>query len=213
MSTLESIQGGVGELSNTLGRVNRLRLDVDMAGWVPADSQSNSYGGVGLTLFPNQDSRRMYRFGIAKTPRGTERTKTQVITTTQPDGTTGTQTVETLTTEDTRLLTAMVGYRWNSGLQLWTGLVEDDFGVQAEYPFLDRRLWVDFQAFSFDRENNLDPHLRLTGKWYLNDNLYIQGGYDDPLVSQYDSLFLGAGIRWTDDDLKYLLGSVPTGGL
>ena len=24
-----------------------------------------------------------------------------------------------------------------------------------------------------------------------------------------DSLFMGAGIRWTDDEIKYLLGSLP----
>jgi hypothetical protein len=33
------------------------------------------------------------------------------------------------------------------------------------------------------------------------------GGYDDPL--ERDSFFLGGGIRWRDDNLKYLLGSVP----
>jgi phospholipid/cholesterol/gamma-HCH transport system substrate-binding protein len=213
VDTLDSIQGGVGQLSDTLGRVGRLRLDVDMQGWVPADSDSDSYGGVDLTLFPREDSRRMYQVGIAQTPRGEQRTKTQVITTTAPDGTTETTRVETVTMEDEPLLTAMVGYRWDSGLRLWTGLVEEDFGVQAEYPFFDRRFWLDVQAFSFDREDDLDPHLRLTGKWYFNDNIYLQGGYDDPLVDEYDSLFIGGGIRWTDDDLKYLLGSVPLGGL
>ena len=41
------------------------------------------------------------------------------------------------------------------------------------------------------------------------DHFYLLGGYDDPLVSERDSLFVGAGIRWRDDDLKYLLGSIP----
>ncbi len=213
VATLDSIQGGVGELSDTLGRVNRLRLDVDMQGWVPAESDTDSYGGVGLTLFPRAEARRMYRVGIAQTPRGDERTKTQVITTTGPDGVAETTRVETVTMEDEPVMTAMVGYRWESGLRLWTGILEEDFGVQAEYPFFDRRFWLDFQAFSFDREDDLDPHLRLTGKWYVNDNIYLQGGYDDPLVDEFDSLFVGAGIRWTDDDLKYLLGRVPVGGL
>ena len=35
------------------------------------------------------------------------------------------------------------------------------------------------------------------------------GGYDDPLVSDRDAFFLGAGIAWSDEDLKYVLGSVP----
>ena len=31
------------------------------------------------------------------------------------------------------------------------------------------------------------------------------------LVDDRETLFLGAGVRWSDDDLKYLLGSLPTG--
>lgn len=212
VGTLDSIQGGVGQLADTLGRVGKLRLDVDLEGWVPSDSEQDSYGGVGLTLIPNEESRRMYHVGLAQTPRGESKMKTQVITETGPDGVSETTTIETLTLEDEPVLSALVGYRWDSGLRLWTGLVEEDFGVQAEYPLFDRRFWLDFKAFSFDRQDDLDPHLRLTGKWFVNDNIYLQGGYDDPLVDEFDSLFVGGGVRWTDDDLKYLLGSVPAGG-
>lgn len=211
VTTLDSIQGGVGQLADTLGRVQRLRLDVDLDGWVPGDSERDSYGGVGLTLFPTEDSRRMYRVGLAQTPGGEQSTTTQVITETGPGGVAETRTIETVTRDDEAVISALVGYRWDSGLRVWTGLVEEDFGFQVEYPFLERRLWVDVKAFDFDRDEDLDPHLRLTGKWYFNDNVYIQGGYDDPLVDEFDSLFLGGGIRWTDDDLKYLLGSVPAG--
>jgi len=28
-------------------------------------------------------------------------------------------------------------------------------------------------------------------------------------VRERDSLFVGVGVRWRDDDLKYLLSSVP----
>jgi phospholipid/cholesterol/gamma-HCH transport system substrate-binding protein len=44
----------------------------------------------------------------------------------------------------------------------------------------------------------------------LTDNLYIRAGYDDFLTDDRDSLFLGGGIRWRDDQLKYLLGSIPS---
>lgn len=212
VATLDSVQGGVETLSDTLGRVRQLRLDVDMEGWALAQDDE-SYGRFGFTLFPHEDSKRLYRVALASTPRGEERTKTQIITVTNPDGSTETTRVRTLTQEDQEVLTALVGYRLDSGLRMWTGLIEDDFGAQVEVPFFDRRFWLDLQAFSFDRENDLDPHLRLTGRYWLNDNIYVVGGYDDPLVDEFDSLFVGGGIRWTDDDLKYLLGSVPVGGL
>ncbi len=40
-------------------------------------------------------------------------------------------------------------------------------------------------------------------------DVYVIGGYDDFLEGRYDSLFLGGGIRWSDDNIKYLLGSIP----
>ena len=36
-------------------------------------------------------------------------------------------------------------------------------------------------------------------------NLYLVGGYDDPL-ERSRSFFLGGGIRWNDDNIKSLLG-------
>lgn len=216
VATLDSIQGGVGQLSDTLGRVGRLRLDVDMNGWVLADveeDRDSGYGSFGLTLLPHEDSKRLYRLGIAQSPTGDERSKTQTVTVTNPDGSVETTRIETLTNEDDPLFTALVGYRLDNGMRVWTGLIEEDFGVQLEYPLFDRRFWLDFQAFSFDREDDLDPHLRLMGRYYVNDNVYVLGGWDDPLVDELRSPFIGGGIRWTDDDLKYLLGSVPLGGL
>ena len=216
VATLDSIQGGVGELSNTFGRVGRLRLDLEMNGWALADvedDQDSGYGSFGLTLAPSEQSKRLYRFGIAQTPRGDETTKTQTVTVTNPDGTIETTRIETVTNEDDPLISALVGYRLDSGLRLWTGIIEEDFGVEVEYPLFDRRFWLDLQAFSFDRENGRDPHLRLIGRYYVNDNVYILGGYDDPLVDELRSPFIGGGIRWSDDDLKYLLGSLPLGGL
>jgi hypothetical protein len=49
----------------------------------------------------------------------------------------------------------------------------------------------------------------LTTRWRFHPNLFLMGGYDD-FLEDNDSLFLGGGIRWRDDYLKYLLGSVPT---
>jgi hypothetical protein len=40
--------------------------------------------------------------------------------------------------------------------------------------------------------------------------LYLKAGVDDVLESDRQSLFVGGGIRWRDDSLKYLLGSLPS---
>ena len=92
------------------------------------------------------------------------------------------------------------------------GLFESHGGAAIDYHFLDRRLRISAEAFDFSRERageDLAPRLRLFGRYHLNPNIYLVGGYDDALESDRASIFLGAGVRWKDDDLKYLLGSVP----
>jgi len=74
---------------------------------------------------------------------------------------------------------------------------------------LNRKLLMSFEAFDFNRQDNKSAHLRLMGRYQLHPNLYLIGGYDDPLVNH--SFFLGGGIRWTDENIKYLLGTL--GGL
>jgi len=211
VDTMDSIQAGVGDLTDTLGRAKRLRLDLDLQGFALAD-RDDSHGTFGLTVLPGEDSNKLYRVALSSTPAGDTREKTQVITVTNPDGSVETTTVETFTREEDTVLSAQVGVRLRTDTRLWAGLIEDSFGVQAEQPFWDRRLWVDLEAFDFDRPGDRDPHLRLTGRYHLDDNVFVLGGYDDPLESDLDSFFLGGGVRWTDDDLKYLLGAIPLGG-
>jgi hypothetical protein len=43
------------------------------------------------------------------------------------------------------------------------------------------------------------------GRYQFHPNLYLVGGYDDPL-ERNRSFFLGGGIRWNDDNIKSLLG-------
>jgi phospholipid/cholesterol/gamma-HCH transport system substrate-binding protein len=43
----------------------------------------------------------------------------------------------------------------------------------------------------------------------LNKVLFVNGGYDNFLNTERDAFFIGAGLRFTDDDLKYYMGSVP----
>jgi phospholipid/cholesterol/gamma-HCH transport system substrate-binding protein len=207
VSTLASIKGGVDGLADTLGAVQKLHLDLGLEGYY-LDSADKGQSSFRLDLKTRSDWR--YRIAVVDPAFPEARIKTQRITVTNPDGSQETRTTETVTQEDHLAISALLGAQLRRDLMLRAGLIESSFGVEAEYPLVDRKLWLSLEAFDFNRKGGLDPHLRLTSRWRLLPNIYLVGGYDDFLVGDRHSLFFGAGIRWNDDDLKYLLGSVPT---
>lgn len=220
VDTLDSIQGGVETLSGTLGAINRFKIDLDMQGAYMAGLEDEDENGITrgssrtqllLDIDP-QDEFRLYRAGVVNSPQGKRREKTDVVTVTNPDGTTETTTTTRLTREQSYQISALFGYRTPQDLRLWAGLIESSGGAQIEYPLpmFDKRAWLSFEAFDFNRPDDEAPHLRFTGRYQLNPNLYVIGGYDDILESDYGSVFLGGGIRWSDDNIKYLLGAVPS---
>lgn len=220
VATLDSIQGGVETLSGTLGAINRFQIDLDLQGVYMPGLDNEDENGITrgssrtqllLDIDP-QDEFRLYRAGIVNSPYGKRREKTDVVTVTNPDGTTETTTTTRLTREQSYQISALFGYRTPQDLRLWAGLIESSGGTQVEYPLpmFDKRAWLSFEAFDFNRPDDLAPHLRFTGRYQLNPNIYLIGGYDDLLESDYGSLFLGGGIRWSDDNIKYLLGAVPS---
>lgn len=204
ISTLDSIQGGVETLSGTLGAVNKFKIDLDMQGFYlenPEESQTS----LRVDIDP-QDERHLYRAGIVSSPYGKRREKTETVTVTGPDGIPVTTTTTKLTEDKSYSATALFGVKAPYDARLFAGLIEGTGGAQVEYPLpaFDRRLLVSFEAFDFNRPNELSPRLRLTGRYQFHPNLYLIGGYDDPLENE--SFFLGGGIRWNDENIKYLLG-------
>jgi len=204
LSTLDSIKGGVESLSGTLGAVNKLKIDLDLQSYYLEDAEE-SQSSFRLDIDP-QNGKRLYRAGVVSSPFGKRKEKTQTYTVTGADGIPRVTTVNTLTQEKTYSATGLFGYRAPLDTRLYAGIIENTGGAQIEYPLpvLDKKLWLSFEAFDFGRPNDLAPHLRLLGRYQFHPNLYLIGGYDDPLENK--SLFLGGGIRWNDENIKVLLG-------
>jgi phospholipid/cholesterol/gamma-HCH transport system substrate-binding protein len=213
ISTLDSIQGGVQTLSDSLGGFNKFQVGLDLHGYYLAKGQESANGespqrslsAFQLDIDP-QDSKHLYRVGVTNSPFGRHRDKTQTITVTPPGGVPETTVINTQTDEQTYGFTGLFGYKAPQGLRLYAGIIEGTGGAQIEYPLpvLDNRIQLSFEAFDFSRLNDQRAHLRLQGRYQLAPNLYILGGYDDVLERR--SLFIGGGIRWTDDNIKKLLG-------
>ena len=78
---------------------------------------------------------------------------------------------------------------------------------------LNDRIRVTGEVFDFGGRRDNNPHVRMYGEYIVRREkprtplLFISSGVDNPLNKT--AFTFGGGIRWRDDDLKYLLGSVP----
>ena len=224
-SALTSVEGGVKSLQETLGRVNRIGLDVGIKADMYAGLQhetnenietvnGNTRSAVNVRLTPNPETNRFYNIELADDPHGRVREKIFEETVTNP--TTGSST--TLITKQTKydrdfLISAQVG--WNlDDTAVRVGLFESTGGIGADYRY-NNRIRVTGEAFDFGGKRADNPHLRVFGEYILRKEqprtpqIFVTSGVDNPLN---DTAFIvGGGIRWRDEDLKYLLGSLPIG--
>ena len=102
-------------------------------------------------------------------------------------------------------------------LSLRVGLFEGAFGAGADYyvPIPgDKFSWItSLEAFDFKGLQRLEvdkqrrPHLKWINRMFLFNNIYTTMGVDD-FVSSNATLFWGFGLRFSDDDLKYLISKV-----
>jgi len=212
ISTLDSIQGGVKDLSESLGGLNKFQIGLDLHGFYRQNEvNSQQWQSTFQMDIDPQDSKHLYRVGVTSSPTGVHREKTQSITVTSPSGVTETTVIKTQTAEQSYGFTGLFGYKAPEnmglgGLRLYGGIIEGTGGAQIEYPvpILDRRLQLSFEAFDFNRPNDLKAHLRLLGRYQFAPNLYLLGGYDD--ILEHHSLFIGGGLKWTDENIRKLFG-------
>jgi len=211
VNALGSVEQGVNTLTDTLGRVQKLKLDLGVEGMY-LGKFADSRTALRVDVLPHgAESPRFYRFELVNDPRGRVTRETQTVTVTGPDGKPQTTTTEKLTKDETsNAVTALFGFPFAERRgKLWAGLIESHGGLRTDYGVVRDKLGLSVEAFDFSRELNRNPHLRFTTTWFFHPNLYFMAGYDDPLVRDFRGAFVGAGVRWSDDDLKYLLGSVP----
>ena len=88
------------------------------------------------------------------------------------------------------------------------GILENTGAAGLDASFLNDRLNVVSDLFQFEAERN--PRLRVRATYEFFTHLYIAAGVDDVLNRNETDYFLGAGIRFNDDDLQAILATAPT---
>jgi phospholipid/cholesterol/gamma-HCH transport system substrate-binding protein len=111
---------------------------------------------------------------------------------------------EKTTTKDKWKFSAQVGKRF-SYLTVRGGLFESSGGVGADLDLFADRLRLTFEAFDFGRDGG-PTHLKANANWTMLRHFFVTAGFDDFLDDKGRAdYFLGGGIRFFDEDLKFLL--------
>ena len=212
--TVDAINQAVGGVNDVLDSYNRLRVFVDYQGEVRIAKNAGEEAAMKnqflFRLQPHADYG--YLIGVSDDPLGS---RTRRTTRTVIDGVESV--VETEKTTDDFLMTAQIFRRWGP-VTGRIGLKEGSGGIGADAWMYRDKLKLSVDAYQFSREKKglfgatrtENPRLRAQLRYNLYDHLFVVGGGDD-LISSYDrrSFFVGAGFEFNDDDLKYVLGSMP----
>ncbi|GAB4440847.1 MAG: hypothetical protein OHK0040_12260 [bacterium] len=161
----------------------------------------DSRSQVNLKIYPKSDY--FYMIGGVDSPMGKLKRETQKVV--SPTGTTVT-TTET-EKEKTVLINAQIGKRFHN-VEFRGGLFESTGGFGFDYYSKNDKWKYTMEAYNFDRE--YAPHLKFAANYNLYKYLFFTGGVDDVISDRHRrSVFLGAGIKFEDEDIKYLLSSAP----
>jgi phospholipid/cholesterol/gamma-HCH transport system substrate-binding protein len=196
-SVHDNLNSTLSGITEFVGASNRLQFEVGFENdYLLAEGASKSYFTVDAR--PRQD--RFYRLAVVNDPRGKVSTKTSEV---KNEITGQTEKRKTTTTDDKFKISAELGKRF-SFLTLRGGLIESSGGAGADLAFWDDRLKLTLEAFDFARADG-GAHVKMAGRWDFLEHFYVAGGLDDFLNPRRSDVFLGAGIRFVDEDLKYIL--------
>ncbi len=204
---LVAVKEGVAGLNKALGAAARMKIDLGVRSEYLADS---SKGKAYFTLDVDpKDSPRFYRLELSSQPFGKRKNTSTIERTVFPDGHVEQTITDTEERKDEFAISALFGYRWKD-FGVRAGLLESRGGAGIDYMTLKDRLRFSADLWDFNRPG-FSAHAKLTSRYYFSPSVFVTGGWDDFLNRdrKADSLFFGAGLRWSDEDIKYLLGTIP----
>ncbi len=200
---LQSVKTGVDSLNTTLTRINRIELDLGFRGeYLSRPNKAKTY--FTLDVVPREN--KFYRVEFVSIPGGVRKDTTETTTVTLPDGSKATTTKDIESYQDTFAVSAQLGYR-KADTVLRAGLFESRGGVALDQFLKKDKIRLSGEVWDFGRLN-ASPHGKFYGQWQATPNIYLNGGVDEVFNSDVRSVFIGAGIRWKDEDIKTFLSSL-----
>ncbi len=203
-TTVNRLNDALASVNNYLTRTDAWRFTVSWHG-----QYMTRYGDtrsvLNLTIQPKPD--KYYILGIVSSPQG--RLMTTDTTYQYGGARMGQDYTERKTVRDRNqlLFNAQIGKRWYD-LRVRAGIFESTGGVGLDYYLWNDRVQITAEAFDFDPDRQ--PQVRAFARIRFLKHLFVTVGMDDIVSNTGESsFFIGAGIQFDDDDLKYLISSVP----
>lgn len=202
LMTDDKLYTSLNKAADYVTRATRFRTYFDFRGeYMMKDHNTKGY--FGITLQPTED--KFYLLQLVNDPRG-KVTITDTIT--KEDSAITTVREEKI--EDKLKFSAQIGRRYKDFAGR-IGFFENTFGVGGDYFLFDDNGRISIEAWDFNSKEagNTRAHLKASLGYTLFKYIFLTGGYDNFLNKDRRQFFMGGGIRFEDEDLKYLLGTMP----
>jgi phospholipid/cholesterol/gamma-HCH transport system substrate-binding protein len=193
------LESAADSANRMLGEADRIHLFLGYRGeYLPDANGLKSY--VTVKFQPRAD--KYYLLELVDDPAG-KRTITNTTTTIdRPEGS-YTLNENTVVDDKSELKVSALFAKEFGALTLRGGMIESQGGAGVDYRLFKDRASVSLDAFDFGREEG--AHYKFTGKLRVYKDFFINAGVDDFGEDDRRSAFLGAGILFSDEDLKYVL--------
>ncbi len=212
--TKEEVKSVVSNVKNMVSRVSEWNLDVTFGADYLFDA-NDARGYVNLRLHTTPST--FYLLGVSNTPRvDTKRTTTRYTLVTSPgnagilpDGTVAFESVKDENKSSKLAFNLQYGHIFEKIIGMRVGIFESTLGGAVDlYPLRNDNLSLSFEIYDFNSFNSgFEAYTRAYIRWHFFRNFFIQAGVEDILNNTNRVFALGGGVRFVDNDLKFLAGS------
>lgn len=203
-STIKKINKTVDNINSMFGAFNNtnLNLDLSAASWT---KRNVSMAGIGLDIVPSHDY--WYSMAINSTPDGRIKISNTKINTSKNSNSLSAQDSNITTIDQTFTISAQFAKRLAENVVLTAGIIENKGGGSIEYRAINDRFRLGLIGYDFNKHNDKPkPRYRITSSYQFNNTCYIQMGIQDLANPKLRTFYIGGGLRWTDENLKKILG-------
>ena len=202
--TYTSLNETLGGINKALKKAEQLQVVVDIHGNYLSEVKGTK-GYLVLDIKPTPD--KFYRLEIIDDPEGAREWTNTTTTVTVPPASPVTTVTEEVKYEDKLKFSLELGRRFYDTV-FRLGYIESSFGFGIDHFWSNDDLRLTLDVWDMDRDVN--PQVRLASSFRFMEFFHIDFGAEDLINDDRDpSLFIGLGLSFVDDDLKYLLAKSP----